>query len=97
MFVYVSMATVLYVGVLWQQKKIGGAIELKDKSFDYGSEMRAETARLKTHANQHIWEQTYRRHRASDIGVQRCSASMGFTLKAQHMKINLLRPEQFLQ
>ncbi len=58
MFVYVSIATVLYVGVLWQQKKIGGRgpIELKDKSFDYGSEMRAETARLKTHADQHIWE-----------------------------------------
>lgn len=32
----------------------GGAIELKDKLFDYGSEMRAETARLKTHADQHI-------------------------------------------
>lgn len=52
------MATVLYVCVLGQQKQVGGGgvgnTQLKDKSFDYASEIRAGTAHLKTQADQHI-------------------------------------------
>lgn len=49
------MATVMYVSALGQQKQVGGVhMQLKDKSFDYASEIRAGTARLKTHADQHI-------------------------------------------
>lgn len=53
------MGTVMYVSALGQQKQVGGRrggvhMQLKDKSFDYASEIRAETARLKTHADQHI-------------------------------------------